>query len=260
METQTLNPDLAVARRFIDANPPPGRLLLCSITGSHHYGFPSANSDLDIKGIHLAPTRSVLGLDKLDDSHDALEIFEDVECDLTTNEAGQALTLLLGGNGNMLERIFSPYQLGDDEELAELRTLATGALSQRCYRHYHGYFRRMQREHLIKEPPRAKSLLYTFRVALTGSHLLRTGRVVASLPELAETYGYDDVLELVDIKRAGHEKEELSLEVAERFRSLWPQLDELMHASLESSPLPEEPANREACDSWLAARRIRELG
>ncbi len=254
-----LEPDLAVSRRFIDANPPPGRLLLCAITGSHHYGFPSANSDLDIKRVHLAPTRSVLGLGKLEDSHDALEIFEGVECDLTTNEAGQALALLLGGNGNMLERIFSPYQLGDDDELAELRELARGALSRRCYRHYHGYFRGMQREHLLKEPPRAKSLLYTFRVALTGTHLLRTGEVVASLPELAERYGYADVRSLIDIKRGGHEKQEISMEVAERFRALWPRLDAWMTESLESSPLPEEPANRAACDAWLVARRIREL-
>ena len=51
-------PDLALARRFVEAHPPPGRVLLCTITGSHNYGFPSPDSDLDIKGIHLATSVS----------------------------------------------------------------------------------------------------------------------------------------------------------------------------------------------------------
>ena len=90
-----LEPDLDVARRFVAASALPGRLVLGGITGSHHYGFPSPDSDLDIKAIHLAPTETVLGLAPPKESFERLEVFEDVECDLTSNEARQALQLFL---------------------------------------------------------------------------------------------------------------------------------------------------------------------
>ena len=55
-------PDLELDRRFLKKNPPPGRVLCCAVTGSHHYGFSSPDSDLDLKGIHLCPTEVLLGL------------------------------------------------------------------------------------------------------------------------------------------------------------------------------------------------------
>ena len=86
-----LAPDLDLARRFVAHRPPPGEVLLCGITGSHHYGFTSADSDIDIKGIHQVPTSRLLALEGVRQNHDALEIYEGVECDLTTNELRQAM-------------------------------------------------------------------------------------------------------------------------------------------------------------------------
>ena len=57
----TFTPDLDLARRFIAKNPPPGEMLLCALTGSHIYGFSSGDSDLDLKGVHYAHTRELLG-------------------------------------------------------------------------------------------------------------------------------------------------------------------------------------------------------
>lgn len=105
-----LTADLEIARAYIAHNPPPGTLLLCGVTGAHLYGFPSPDSDLDLKGIHLVPTVQLLGLEPATPPHDHTEIFQGIECDLTTNEASDALRLLLSGNGNMLERILSPTQ------------------------------------------------------------------------------------------------------------------------------------------------------
>ena len=97
----SLLPDMDLGRRFLAAQPPPGRVLLCAVTGSHHYGFPSPDSDLDLKGIHLAPTEPLLGLSPVVETHDRLLVFEGTECDLTTHEAQKALLLLLRGNGNI---------------------------------------------------------------------------------------------------------------------------------------------------------------
>jgi uncharacterized protein len=271
-----LVPDLELGRRFVAARPPPGRVLLCAVTGSHHYGFPSPDSDLDLKGIHLAPTESLLGLSPPPETHDRLEVFEGTECDLTTHEAQKALLLLLRGNGNMLERIFSPFQLAPSgglgaergssaqspqasTELNVLRSLAKGALSRRFFGHYRGFLRGICNEHEKTGERRAKSLLYAYRVALTGAHLLNTGEVVGNLIDLAGQYGFPDALALAERKRAGVEKEALTVEEDELHRASWPRLLELLEEARAASPLPEEPPNQGELDAWLTDLRKREL-
>jgi predicted nucleotidyltransferase len=229
------------------------------VTGSHHYGFPSPDSDLDLKGIHLAPTESLLGLSPPPETHDRLEVFEGTECDLTTHEAQKALLLLLRGNGNMLERIFSPFQLDPSEELNGLRSLAKGALSRRFFGHYRGFLRGICNEHEKTGERRAKSLLYAYRVALTGTHLLNTGEVVGNLIDLAGQYGFPEALALAERKRAGAEKEALTAEEDERHRASWPRLLELLEGARASSPLPEDAPNQGELNAWLTDLRKREL-
>lgn len=253
-------PDLELARRFVAAHPPSGRLLLLGVTGSHQYGFSSPDSDLDLKGIHQVPTAQLLGLRPTLDSHDVTLDFEGVECDITTNELVRAVGLLLQGNGNILERIFTPWQVVETTALAELRALAAASLSRNVIHHYQGYFRGMQREHLKGSPPRAKSLLYTFRVALTGVHVLKTGRVEAHLPTLLERYPLDGVQPLIEHKVTTAEKAGIALDEAERLRQHWPMLEEMLTEALEASPLPEQPPNVADIEAWVVQQRMSDLG
>lgn len=254
-----LIPDLEIGRRFVDANKPPGRILLCGVTGAHHYGFPSPDSDLDLKGIHLAPTDSLLGLDDPVETRDRLEIFEAVECDFTSHEAKKALKLLLAGNGNMLERIMSPFQLYETGELDELRQLAMNSLSKRFFNHYRGYFKGMCTEHLRNENPRAKTLLYSYRVALTGVHLLTTGKLEADINITAVEYGFGDIVDLVAFKREQGEKSALPSEKDEAFKSRWPELENLLDRACDESHLPDEPPNRDEISQWLKAKRLKSV-
>jgi uncharacterized protein len=255
-----LTPDLFVGRRFVDANKPSGRILLCAVTGAHHYGFPSEDSDLDLKGIHLAPTTDLLGLDDPVETRDRLEVFENVECDYTSHEAKKALKSLLDGNGNMLERILSPYQLYETADLEELRRLTQRLVSKKFFNHYRGYFKGMCAEHDRGDKPGAKTLLYSYRVALTGAHLLRTGELEANLNITAKIYGFENVIELIDIKREQGEKSELPVELNERFKMRWPDLEVLLDKSLATSKLPEEPPNREDISDWLIRKRTMNIG
>lgn len=251
-----LDPELDVARRFVAAHPPPGRLVQCGVSGAHAYGFPSADSDLDLKGIHLVPTRALLGLQPDVAVHDLTEVFEGVECDLTTNEAGAALALLLQGNGNMLERILSRFQVMTSPETRELQALARGAISRRFARHYAGFFRGCCREH--EREPTAKALLYSYRVALTGIHLLRTGALEADVTVLAPRYGFD-VVELVAIKRAGTEHGGLDPAVDGAHRAAWPVLEAELADAEAASPLPPDATNRADLEAWLVDTRLADL-
>src|SRR5580765_7937206 len=57
METIHQDPRLlAIAK----AQPYP--LVFATVSGAHLYGFPSPNSDVDLRGVHVLPAREALGL------------------------------------------------------------------------------------------------------------------------------------------------------------------------------------------------------
>lgn len=250
-------PDLALARRFVAAHPNPGEVLMVGVTGSHIYGFSSPDSDIDLKGIHQVPTRAMLGFGKPRETFDRLEFFEGVECDLTTHELKKALELMLNGNGNMLERIESPIQLYETEALAELRALSRGARSARYIRHYSGFFKGMCREHGKSSAPKAKTLLYAYRVALTGVHLLLTGELQPDLRALAPAYGFPEAMDLIAYKAEHAEKAIVPPEMDAAHRENWPKLDAMLFDAKARTALPPEAPNRDECEAWLIERRTR---
>lgn len=245
--------DKALALRFLEVHGPPGRLLLCAVTGSHIYGFPSPDSDIDLKGLHVLPTECLVGLRPSAPAHDRLLDFEGVECDLTTQELGVGLQLLVKGNGNMLERVLSPIQLVESPEVSELQELVRANLHRGFSRHYRGFFKGCQREHLLR--PRAKSALYAYRVALTGLHLLRTGELVTDVRPLAAEAGYTLVPELVAFKEGGGEKVLLPDALHTAAMADWPRLEQELASAVEDSPLPTHAPDEPALEAWLLAQR-----
>lgn len=249
---ETTLPDLALAERFLTQHGPAHPVLLCGVTGAHIYGFPSADSDIDMKGVHLAPTRSLVGLRTHAPAHDRLQVFEGVECDLTTHELGHALALLLRGSGNVLERVLSPIQLVRSAEVDALQALVRGAVNRGFVRHYTGFFHGMQREHRLHR--RAKTALYSYRVALTGAHLMRTGRLETDVRVLADGR-FPLVSELVAYKAGAAEKARIPASLDAGVQEDWPALEAELARALDRSPLPDQVPNRAAIEAWLLELR-----
>src|SRR6185369_11024667 len=65
------------------------------LSGAHAYGFPSPDSDLDLKAIHIAKTEDLLGFDAPPPTADRAEIIDGIEIDYTSNELGHALAGVL---------------------------------------------------------------------------------------------------------------------------------------------------------------------
>jgi len=228
--------------------------LVVYLSGAHAYGFPSPDSDLDLKAIHVEKTAALLGFEIPALTIDRAEVLEGVEIDYTSNELAHALSGMLLGNGNFLERILGRTVPHESPLLDELRPIARRSLSRRVYRHYRG-FAQSQLRFLEKEPT-AKKLLYVLRTSLTGIHLLETGELEADLTRLMDGYGLPDAAELVVRKRAG---ERVTLEQAQL--DAWrPRVDALfkrLDAAREAGPLPEDPANEPEVRDWLIAVRRR---
>jgi len=253
IQSDSLLPDIALAKRFLAEHGPKEEVLLCSITGSHTYGFASPDSDIDIKGIHIVPTERLLLLNSKTPAYDRLQIFDGIECDLTTHEVAQALALLLKGNGNMLERILSPLQLVKGEQTTALQQLAQAAIHRGFINHYMGFFRGVQREHGIQK--RAKSALYTYRVALTGIHLLRTGKLITDVQTLAADTPFTNVARLVQLKQETAEKVAISDELDAVLVDDWNKLEEELTTACDESALPESAPNRKEIEAWLLTLR-----
>jgi predicted nucleotidyltransferase len=229
--------------------------LVVYLSGAHAYGFPSPDSDLDLKAIHIAPTASLLGFAAPAPTVDRAEIVSGVEIDYTSNELGHALSGILRGNGNFLERVLGRTVPHASPLLHHLRPLVERSLSRRVHRHYRG-FALNQRGELAKKPT-AKKLLYVLRTCLTGIHLLGTGRLETDMTRIMSEYGFDDAAALVKRKLAG---ERVALDGAQvarwqpRVDALFEQLDRARETSL----LPEAPPNEAELRDWLLdVRRAR---
>jgi predicted nucleotidyltransferase len=232
------------------------RHVVVSLSGAHAYGFPSPDSDLDLKAVHSEPAARLLGLRPPSPHFDRMEVIEGVEVDYSSNEIGAVLSALLSGNGNYFERFLGAISLEGASELDELRPLVRGALSKKIYRHYGGFARGQLREWEKSGFRSAKKLLYVLRTTLTGTHLLRTGEVVTDVTLLLDRYGFSEARELIDAKRRG-ERTELLPEISERWKLALGRSFEALDAALAASTLPDDPPNEHELDAWLVAFRLR---
>jgi predicted nucleotidyltransferase len=226
------------------------------LTGAHAYGFPSPDSDWDVKCVHVAPTRELVGLVPHDRGADAIEVIDGVEIDYGSNEIGGVLRGVLKGNGNYLERLLGDCVITHDPRLESLRPLAKQTLSRLVFRHYAGFARSQLGAAEASAPPAAKKVLYVLRTTLTGAHLLRTGELVTDLNVLAEPYGFAHAAELIAQKKNG---ERVPLDDAswKRWRDEVERAFETLARERDASPLPTEPSDTAtaALDAWLVALR-----
>ncbi len=218
--------------------------LFVTVSGAHLYGFPSADSDIDLRGCHRLPLASIVGLRTPTETVESKTILNGIETEMVSHEVGKYLRLLSKHNGYVLEQIFSPLVILGQEFLDELRPLAARCVTRHCYHHYRGFLQ-TQKKMLDKEPvKKAKTLLYAYRVLLTGIHLLRTGEVQANIVELNRVFNLPFLEELIQRKQAREQGElpELDHEWHTRELGRWEnQLDEAFVASrLPDNPPAEE--------------------
>jgi predicted nucleotidyltransferase len=257
MSTLLTQPQSTAARGFIAEQALLRRHLVVYLSGAHAYGFPSPDSDLDLKCIHVAPTRDLVGMFPSDGGAESMVVRDGIEVDYGSNELGAVLRGVIKGNGNFLERILGELVLDADyARLAELQPLVRASLSRRVHRHYAGFAGNQLRA--AEESPTAKRVLYVLRTALTGTHLLRTGALITDLTQLMGRYGLEAAQDLIAIKQRG-EKVTLSGDDLERWRGELARALAGLDAAAETSALPEEPPQRAVAslDDWLQeVRRV----
>jgi predicted nucleotidyltransferase len=242
--------DLEALRRLVEEQDYAPRFV--TVSGAHLYGFPSPDSDADLRGAHLLPLRAVIGLDLPEQTVERKLDLAGVEVELVSHDLGKYLRLLVKNNGYVLEQIFSPLVVMGQGFLDELRPLARGCITRHHYHHYRGFIA-TQRKLLDKQATKiAKTVLYAYRVLLTGIHLLRTGEVEAHLPRLAQEYRRPFLTELIARKR---EEKGPAADLDWAFHDgQLRELEGLLGKAFQESALPDE-RDRRAVSEFLVRQR-----
>jgi uncharacterized protein len=248
-----MNFDSRISRE-IAAQPYP--LLFATVSGAHLYGFPSPDSDYDLRGVHILPAREVLGLDPGRETIEVSALRDGLEIDLVTHDVKKFFGLLLKKNGYVLEQLFSPLILHTTPEHEELKLIAKTCVTRHHSHHYFGFAETQWGLFEKESPRRVKPLLYVYRVLLTGVHLMRGGEVEANLVILNNEFKLPYISELTSRKLAGPEKSALNDVDVEFHRQEFERLRGLLEDAYQASSLPETPAGREALNDLLIRLRL----
>jgi predicted nucleotidyltransferase len=245
----TIDPRL---HRIVSAQPYP--LLFAAISGAHLYGFPSPDSDFDLRGAHVLPLDAVLGLQIQSETVEDSRVIEGLEMDIVSHDVKKFFGLLLKKNGYVLEQLFSPLIVQSTSEHAELKQICCprdsgssspddyGVITKHHSHHYFGFAETQWKLFDKERPRRVKPLLYVYRVLLTGIHLMRTGVINANLVDLNEDARLPYISDLIARKQSG---ENTTLEDSDLafHQSEYERLRAQLQSAHDISQLPESPSD-----------------
>jgi hypothetical protein len=139
------------------------------LVGSQGYGLATPESDIDVRGIYVAPTKDLLGLKSVPQCLDASSI------DMQLYEVGKFMQLALKASPNALEILWAPSIYLEDNGLI-LRQNRQEFLSEPFVRKSYGGYASGQFRLALNAPHRKeKAFRHMFRLYEQGMDLLTTG-------------------------------------------------------------------------------------
>ena len=246
--------DYALLRNEVARHPYP--LLFATISGAHLYGFPSPDSDYDLRGVHLLPLPEAVGLLPKKETMETSGPRAGTELDLVTHDALKFFELMLKRNGYVLEQLFSPLVVMARPEHEELKAIGFKCITRHHSHHYRGFAETQWKLFTKEDKPRVKPLLYVFRVLLTGILLMRTGRIEANLTILNQEFRLPYIAELIDRKVRSAENATLASSPLDFYSSEYRRLLRDLELAAADSGLPEESSPREELNDLLIRLRI----
>jgi uncharacterized protein len=206
------------------------RILMAVESGSRAWGFPSPDSDYDVRFVYIRNRDWYL---RLQAGRDVIEQPIVDEIDLNGWDIRKALGLLLKSNAVISEWIESPIRYCDDHPVIEkIRILADDVLDSRALAYHYANLGRNSAERWLEgdDPVPVKRYFYALRPALAIRHLCLDPSLRPPMNLQALMAGCDlppaiaaDIDELVEAKKRTNER-------SNGMRK--PSLDRLIHGEL----------------------------
>ncbi|MEM7813649.1 MAG: nucleotidyltransferase domain-containing protein [Candidatus Aenigmatarchaeota archaeon] len=224
--------------------------LFVVLSGSHAYGFPSIDSDFDLRGAYIAKTREVLGLHKPPENLERKE----GPIELVVYELEKFIRLLLSPSGYLIEQINSPYLIIETQLFRQLKILSKSVICKALHNHYSGFAMSVYKKARQANWADVKEDLYLLRILMTGITMLETGKVVVNLAELNKKFKLGVVPELISLKMQSETAKGI-LNLDKESAELFARLDE----AYKSSNLPERIENVDKFNDFLLKVRMANL-
>lgn len=184
------------------------KILYACETGSRAWGFPSPDSDFDIRFMYMHERDWYLSLSV---KKDTVEIM-DGDLDITGWDLKKSLTLLKKSNAPLIERFNSPIEYssvpGFKDEFKEL--IANYYSPIAVFFHHHSLATKFWDELKNKEKLKLKSYFYLIRSLLSCNWILKDNSVlpmhIEGLMKYVEEEYKERLRELIALKRAVGEK------------------------------------------------------
>jgi len=253
---------------------------LC-ISGSHVYDWNSKDSDIDLRGVYIAPTRQFLGIGakNLRPLRKVTEI-NGIEVDVELRELGQEATLLASGNCNSFENLLVAPKLVSPMQSTKIEDMAfdcmskgidlDGKVKQGLYGSYRGmawqnYKKFIKKDKKGRANPRAtvKKYLYVFRGLYAGINVLEEGYIEQDMTSLVSFIpDYPIVNELLEIKQSGLENEPLPSHInSDILEKTIFELFERIYKAYQETAIPElsDKDALKTFEKWLINFRLERL-
>ncbi len=165
------------------------KTLLACETGSRAWGFPSPDSDYDVRLIYLKPMDSHLSIRQEKDTLEAM----DGDLDITGWEFKKVCSLLWKSNIPLLERLQSPIIYTQNKQwLVEMRLLSTSYFSPIASMHHYHSMSKKYVSSCLSEKTRVKlkKYFYAIRTTIAGIWI----REIGTMPPMV----LKDMFDLVD--------------------------------------------------------------
>ncbi len=179
------------------------KILHCIESGSRAWGFPSPDSDYDVRFLYVRPKEFYLRLDK---TRDVIEWQLDDTLDINGWDVQKALTLLHKSNPTLFEWNSSPIVYKTTEEWQKISAIINRYfVAKSGLYHYLSTAKSNYREYLKGETVRLKKYFYVLRPILACKWILAEGTPPPMLfRTLVDKYLDEDLLpdveKLLDMK------------------------------------------------------------
>ena len=211
--------------------------VLSVVVGSRAYGLATEASDVDRRGVYVAPTPLFWGFAKPPTHVDG------PDAERFSWELERFLGLALEANPTVIECLWSPLVEHVTEPGEELLALRGAFLSRHAHRTFLRYaesqFRKLTGDLRTRGEPRWKHVMHLLRLLISGRHLLKHGEPLVDVADHRER--------LLAVRRG-----EVPWAKVEAWRE---SLTRDMDAALTGSALPEEPDRTRVEDYLVSVRR-----
>lgn len=181
------------------------KILFACESGSRAWGFPSKDSDYDVRFIYIHKTDWYLSIDQMRDvievpKHDKVSIPMDELLDVSGWELTKALKLFRKSNPPLLEWLHSDiiyYQ--EYSTIEKLKALATDIFAPTsCIYHYLNMAKGNYRDYLQREEVKIKKYFYVLRPILAAKWIEK----YSTIPPVDFTALLNDILPAGELKTA----------------------------------------------------------